>query len=176
MMGRRKFFGVKLGGVALAVAALGTAFVAHDSHAYARFATPRAVGHESSAMAQFPAMAKDVTEKLARAESQTAVIPTAPGKPPVTFSLVDVMANFKDPAVSIAIIDSFQIVAVKAYGTLGNENPAPTGTKTLFQAGSVSKPVTAAASLALVESGKLDLDANVNDALKAGKFPTTNSR
>jgi CubicO group peptidase (beta-lactamase class C family) len=156
---------------ASAVVVLAVTFVAYNSRAHSRVGARTAVGHEAGAIPQSPAMSKDVAEKLARAESQTAVIPTAQGKPPVTFSLVDVMSNFKDPAVSIAIIDNFQIVAVKAYGTLGNENPAPTGTKTLFQAGSVSKPVTAAAALALVESGRLDLDANVNEKLKSWKVP-----
>jgi CubicO group peptidase (beta-lactamase class C family) len=171
MMSRRHSLAVKLicGGAAVAV--LGFAFVARGARARAKSAVQPGVGDESGAIPQSPAMSKDVAEKLARAESQTAVIPTSPGKPPVTFSLVDVMSNFKDPAVSIAIIDNFQIVAVKAYGTLGNDNPAPAGTKTLFQAGSVSKPVTAAAALALVEAGKLNLDTNVNDALKSWKVP-----
>ena len=171
MMSRGQFVAVKWACVATTVAVLAVTFVARNSHAHSRTGTRTAGDHESGSIPQSPALSKDVAEKLARAESQTAVIPTSPGKPPVTFSLVDVMSNFKDSAVSIAIIDNFQIVAVKAYGTLGNENPAPTSTKTLFQAGSVSKPVTAAASLALVESGTLDLDANVNDALKSWKVP-----
>ncbi|MES2472544.1 MAG: serine hydrolase, partial [Pseudomonadota bacterium] len=42
---------------------------------------------------------------------------------------------------------------------------------TLFQAGSISKPVAAIAALKLVEAGRLDLDANVNSYLKGWKVP-----
>jgi CubicO group peptidase (beta-lactamase class C family) len=48
---------------------------------------------------------------------------------------------------------------------------APVTSATLFQAGSVSKPVTAFAALRLVEAGKLDLDVDVNRYLKSWKLP-----
>ena len=44
-------------------------------------------------------------------------------------------------------------------------------TRTLFQAGSISKPVAAAGALALVEQGKLALDEDVNQKLKTWKVP-----
>ena len=43
--------------------------------------------------------------------------------------------------------------------------------RNLFQAGSISKPVTATGALYLVEHGKLSLDANINDDLKTWKVP-----
>src|SRR6202021_3358433 len=42
---------------------------------------------------------------------------------------------------------------------------------TLFQAGSISKPLAALAALKLVDAGRLDLDRNVNDYLKSWKLP-----
>jgi len=42
---------------------------------------------------------------------------------------------------------------------------------TLFQAASISKPVSALAALRLVEEGKLSLDENVNDKLRTWKVP-----
>jgi len=43
--------------------------------------------------------------------------------------------------------------------------------ETLFQAASISKPVSALAALRLVEEGKLSLDKNVNDKLRTWKVP-----
>jgi CubicO group peptidase (beta-lactamase class C family) len=42
---------------------------------------------------------------------------------------------------------------------------------TLFQAASISKPVTALAALRLVEDGVLELDGDVNQRLRAWKVP-----
>jgi len=47
----------------------------------------------------------------------------------------------------------------------------PVTPKTLFQAGSISKPVAAAGMLALVQEGKLSLDEDVNQKLKTWKVP-----
>ena len=47
----------------------------------------------------------------------------------------------------------------------------PITPETLFQAGSVSKPVTAVAILRLANQGVLDLDADVNDLLTSWKVP-----
>jgi CubicO group peptidase (beta-lactamase class C family) len=47
----------------------------------------------------------------------------------------------------------------------------PPGPKTLFQAGSISKPVAAKAALHMVEQGKLVLDEDVNDKLTSWKVP-----
>src|SRR5262249_25102841 len=59
----------------------------------------------------------------------------------------------------------------RAYGTTELGGSTPVTTKTLFQAGSISKPVAAAAMLALVQEGKLSLDEDVNVKLKTWKVP-----
>ena len=43
--------------------------------------------------------------------------------------------------------------------------------ETLFQAASISKPVSALAALHLVQSGKLDLNTDVNTYLRSWKLP-----
>lgn len=70
---------------------------------------------------------------------------------------------------SLAIIHDGRIDA-RAYGVTSRGGAAVT-TATLFQAGSISKPVAAMGALRLVEQGALSLDADVNANLKTWKVP-----
>ena len=80
------------------------------------------------------------------------------------------MARRQVPGLSLAIIQDGKIQA-RAYGVLEQGSTRPVTTETLFQAGSISKPVAAAGALRLVEQGKLSLDAPVNDYLTGWKVP-----
>lgn len=84
--------------------------------------------------------------------------------------LPEQMKALSVPAVSIATIRNGAIDWVHAYGVSSLEG-APVTPETLFGAASVSKPVTALGVLKLVEEGKIDLDANVNQYLKRWKVP-----
>ena len=86
-------------------------------------------------------------------------------------SLEERMAEFDVPAVSIAVIEDFEVVWAKAYGVADRSTGRMADTETLFQAASISKPVTAAAVHQLVESGTLDLDAPVNTYLESWRLP-----
>ena len=66
------------------------------------------------------------------------------------------------PGVSVAVIDHGQIVWAQGFGWRDIAKRLPVDTDTQFQAGSISKPVTALAVLLLKESGQLDLDKDVN--------------
>jgi CubicO group peptidase (beta-lactamase class C family) len=92
------------------------------------------------------------------------------GEVPPTQSLADRMAELKVPGVSIAVIHEGRIEWARGFGVTRGGGPDVTE-KTLFQAASISKPVFALAVLRLVEAGKLNLDANVNDYLKRWKLP-----
>ena len=72
---------------------------------------------------------------------------------------------------SLAIIDDGKIVKAQGYGFIDKSNQVPVTPETLFQAGSISKPVAAIGALRLVEQGKLSLDAGVNDSLRTWKVP-----
>jgi CubicO group peptidase (beta-lactamase class C family) len=111
------------------------------------------------------------SERIQRIEQNTAVISQGENKPPLKLSLRILMDKFNVPGLSIAVIDNFQIAWVKGYGVIGADSKTPVTPKTLFQAGSISKPVTAAAALSMVEAGKLSLDQNVNEQLKSWKVP-----
>ena len=103
---------------------------------------------------------------------QDAILPAVftKGEPPATTKLADRMAALHVPGVSIAVVHDGKIEWVRGFGVTRVGGPAVTP-DTLFQAASISKPVTAMAVLHLAESGKLDLDADVNQYLKTWKVP-----
>lgn len=70
------------------------------------------------------------------------------------------------PGVSIAIIEKGEIVKAQGFGFTAKDGATPVTAETLFQAGSISKPVAALAALRLVENGQLALDTDVNRSLK----------
>ncbi|MFC7327119.1 serine hydrolase domain-containing protein [Marinactinospora rubrisoli] len=73
------------------------------------------------------------------------------------------MAATGTPGLAYAIVDAGQEPHVAALGHDGNGAPVTADTPFLW--GSVSKPVTATAVLALAEQGRLDLDQPVRDHL-----------
>ncbi len=81
------------------------------------------------------------------------------------------MKNHRIPGVSIAIIDDGEIRQAKGYGYTDTSATTPVTTNTLFQAGSISKPVAALGALRLVQDGKLSLDDDVNRRLKDWQVP-----
>jgi CubicO group peptidase (beta-lactamase class C family) len=76
------------------------------------------------------------------------------------------------PGLSLAIIQGGRIVEARAYGVTDPGGHVPVTTSTLFQAGSISKSVSALGALRLVEQGRLDLDADVNRTLTTWKVPS----
>lgn len=74
------------------------------------------------------------------------------------------MASLSIPAVSLALIDRDQIAFARSYG----QGATP---ETLFQAASLSKLVTAAGAMRLVQQKKLALDEEANATLKSWKLP-----
>jgi CubicO group peptidase (beta-lactamase class C family)/predicted transcriptional regulator YdeE len=109
--------------------------------------------------------------RLQRVEQVAVELPGAPGEAPLRLSIAELMKTFNVPGLSIAVIENYKIVDVKAYGAIAPGSSTPVTTKTLFQAGSISKPVAATAALSLVEQGKLSLDENVNNKLTTWKVP-----
>ena len=95
------------------------------------------------------------------------------GRPLASKTLVQRMADLKVPGVSIAVINDGGIEWAKGYGVAEAGTSTPVTPHTLFQAASISKPVTALAALRLVEQGKLVLDEDVNAKLTSWKVPET---
>ncbi|HYD36687.1 MAG TPA: serine hydrolase domain-containing protein [Allosphingosinicella sp.] len=92
------------------------------------------------------------------------------GREDERFPLAARMAHYRVPGVSFAVIDNCRIVDARGFGRSAAEGGTITR-ETLFQAGSVSKPVAAVAALRLVEDGRLSLDADVRARLTAWSVP-----
>jgi CubicO group peptidase (beta-lactamase class C family) len=82
------------------------------------------------------------------------------------------MAHYHVPGLSLAFIHDGTVGWTQAFGvaTVGG---GPVTPETLFQASSISMPVTALAVLRLVELGKLNLDADVSQYLRSCKLPAS---
>lgn len=81
------------------------------------------------------------------------------------------MRFHKVNGVSIAVIKEFKVEWAAGYGLADVETKKPVTASTLFQAASISKPVSAMGALALVQAGKLPLDRDINTVLKSWKVP-----
>ncbi len=82
------------------------------------------------------------------------------------------MAALHVPGVSIAFLRDGRVAWAQGFGVAWSGGPAVTP-DTRFQAGSISKPVTAMGVLALVQGGRLSLDGDANDALRGWKIPAS---
>lgn len=86
-------------------------------------------------------------------------------------TIIALMQKRGIPGASIAIVQDGKIVRAKGYGVIEAGGTAPVTEDTLFQAASISKPLGALGALQLVHAKKLELDADVNTALKSWKVP-----
>jgi CubicO group peptidase (beta-lactamase class C family) len=118
--------------------------------------------------AQTPAV---LEQRIQRIENGLMPPVVVKGDPDSRMKLADRMAALHVPGVSIAVIHDGKIEWARGFGDIrmGGSRVTP---DTLFQAASISKPVTAMAVLRLVQSGKLSLDADVNGYLKTWKIPS----
>src|SRR5262245_12357797 len=76
------------------------------------------------------------------------------------------------PGVSLALPDGGEIAETRCAGVTRIGTDTPVTEHTLFQAGSISKSVSAACALRLVADGRLDLDKDVNARLTSWLVPS----
>ena len=98
------------------------------------------------------------------------LIPFVPVKNFKGWNIFERMKYYNVPGVSIAVIKDFKVDWAKGYGIADKSKNAPVTTETMFSAGSISKFVTAVAAFSLVQNGKLDLNAPVNNYLTSWKI------
>jgi CubicO group peptidase (beta-lactamase class C family) len=108
--------------------------------------------------------------RIAAAERD--IVAAVPGEAePLRLTLQRWMELYKIPGLSVAVFDQRALVWAKAYGVRQAGQPDVVTLDTLFQAGSISKPVTAMAALHFVEAGRWTLDEAINDRLASWKLP-----
>ena len=88
-----------------------------------------------------------------------------------TYTLEERMQFYNVPGVSVALIENGEIAWVKSWGVKDVNSQEPVTTQSIFQAASISKPLSAFAALRMVESGHLSLDQPINHYLKQWQLP-----
>src|SRR5438477_12667567 len=91
-------------------------------------------------------------ERIQRVERGMPSVPRI-GKQPLRMDVAGWMKFFEIPGLSIAVFDDDRIVWMKAYGVREAGGTAPVTLETTFQAGSISKAVSALAVMRFVEQG-----------------------
>lgn len=75
------------------------------------------------------------------------------------------MQEHNIPGAAIAVVKNGKVVKIKGYGLASIEFNAPVTSDTVFEIGSVSKQMTAAGIMLLVQDGKVDLDERISEYL-----------
>jgi len=123
----------------------------------------------AAAAAAFAFGQTDTAARIARVEN--GLLPVVPVKGDRGMNILERLKFYNVPGVSVAVISNYKVDWAKGYGIKDAGTKAPVTDKTLFVAGSVSKPVAATGALRLVQEGRLSLDADINEALRSWKLP-----
>lgn len=90
-------------------------------------------------------------------------------------TLRDRLAYYHTPGVSIAVINEFGVEWAKAFGVRDARLKNKVETRTLFQAGSISKAIFGLGVMRLVQEGRLNLDEDIHHYLSSWRVPTNDS-
>jgi CubicO group peptidase (beta-lactamase class C family) len=88
-----------------------------------------------------------------------------------TWNLEEQMKKYNIRGLSIAVVNNYKIEWARGYGYADISGERPVTGKTLFQSASISKSLNSLGILRLVQEGRLDLNADINDYLETWKFP-----
>ena len=115
--------------------------------------------------------AEETAARMRRMEERIILLGTRGADDARSVPLMERMAYYAVPGVGIAVIQDGVIADARGYGVRQACTADAVTPGTLFQAASISKPVTVLGALRLVERGLLDLDADINDTLTTWKVP-----
>ena len=115
-----------------------------------------------------------VMDRIRSVENGLLPAKTLKGQNTPMISISERMKALKVPGVSLAVINDGKIEWTKGYGLAEAGASSKIHVHTIFQAASISKTATAMATMYLIQSGKLELDADVNGRLHGWKVPDSN--
>ena len=121
-------------------------------------------------MLSFTVLAQNGTDAQIKRVEQ-GLLPPVLIKGDPSWSLEERLKQWKVPGLSVAVVKDFKVEWARSYGIKDIETKEPVTTETLFQAGSISKPVAAMVALKRVQQGKIALDENINNKLVTWKLP-----
>lgn len=87
------------------------------------------------------------------------------------WNIYDRMKDLHIGGVSIAVINDFKIEWAKSYGWADTAEKKPVTNNTLFQIASIGKSLNAFGQMTLVQTGKINPEADINTYLHRWKFP-----
>jgi len=93
------------------------------------------------------------------------------GLQPEKLGLSARMDFYRVPGLSVCAFDKNAVEWTKVYGEADAQTHRPLAGDTMFQAGGLSRMMTAAAVFRLAEKGTIDLDEDVRPRLKSWSFP-----
>ena len=117
------------------------------------------------APAQLP---QKLVDRMAAVENN--LIPYVPVEGLPGWNIQERMRYHKVPGLSVAVIHNYNVDWARSYGLADTTARKAVTTETMFSAGSISKLVAAMAALTLVDQGKLNLDAPINQYLRSWKL------
>ncbi len=117
-----------------------------------------------------------VGSKITKVETGLTARVHVKGQPFARWTLRERMAYYHVPALSLAVINHGSLEWARVYGTREVERPDRADRRTRFQAASVSKVITALATLRLVQIKRLELRDDVNQRLRNWKLPNSSGR
>lgn len=96
---------------------------------------------------------------------------TFKGEPRKTFSVTERLSYHRVPGISFALIDDDKIAWTQGFGKLATDSNEPVTEDTIFQAGSIAKPVTAYAVMRMYERDEIDINIDIHRYLKSLALP-----
>lgn len=88
-----------------------------------------------------------------------------------SYTIEERLAAYEIPGISVAVVRHGKLHWAKGYGLANTATGQTVDTATLFQAASISKPVSGMGALKLVQEGRLALNKDINQYLTSWKLP-----